>query len=461
MQQNTLITVYITNYNYSLYVKQAIDSVLQQTCQDFELLIIDDGSTDNSREIIEEYRNHQKIQIIYQKNRGLNYSNNIAIRIAQGKYIMRLDADDYLDPRALEEMSNELEKDSELGLIFPDYYYVDSEGTITGEERRHDFKNDVSLFDQPAHGACTMIRLKYLRDLGGYNDTFTCQDGYDLWIKFIYHHKVSNINKPLFYYRKHDTNLTRDEGRILETRREINQKFIDLYYGKKSTLAIIPVRKTHIGDTILPLYVTTNGKTILENLIEQASLSENIDSVVVTSEDDEILNHAINLKDYFPKLCIISRPEEYAQINEPLNRSIYHILDSFEEIGRIPEAIMILSIDYPFIKTDHIDDAINTMTIFKTDSLLSVRPDTRTFFQHNGHGMTPILNQDSYTRYEREALYKGAGGIVSSTVENFKINKKMASGKIGHVIVDQRTAFGIFSDFDMYLFKLMDGEMGE
>ena len=99
--KNFLITIYITNHNYGKYIKQSIESVLNQTYKNFELIIIDDGSTDNSKNVIEKYTNNKKVKIIYQNNKGLTVSNNIAIKISQGKYITRLDADDWLDPNFL------------------------------------------------------------------------------------------------------------------------------------------------------------------------------------------------------------------------------------------------------------------------------------------------------------------------------------------------------------------------
>lgn len=134
-----LITVYITNYNYDKYLEQAIKSVLNQKKVAFELLIIDDGSTDDSHKILEQYRSHPLITIIYQKNKGLNVTNNIALRLARGKYIMRLDADDYLEEDALYLLSKELDDDDKLGLIFPDYYIVDSGGERVERHHRHDF----------------------------------------------------------------------------------------------------------------------------------------------------------------------------------------------------------------------------------------------------------------------------------------------------------------------------------
>ena len=107
-----LITVYITNHNYGKFINKAIKSVLNQSIKNFELIIIDDGSKDNSKKIINNYKNNKKITSIFQKNRGLIVSNNLALRLARGKYIIRLDADDWLDSHALEIMSNILERNS-------------------------------------------------------------------------------------------------------------------------------------------------------------------------------------------------------------------------------------------------------------------------------------------------------------------------------------------------------------
>ena len=187
-----LVTVYIANHNYGTYIEQAIESALAQTLDDYEILIIDDGSTDNSREIIERYSDHDRVVTIFQHNKGLNVTNNIALRAARGKYIMRLDADDYLDEHALQVLSGALERELNVALIFPDYYEVDEKGNVLEMVRRHDF-DDVTLHDQPAHGACTMVRRDALREIGGYDESFRCQDGYDLWVRFINQHEVKNV----------------------------------------------------------------------------------------------------------------------------------------------------------------------------------------------------------------------------------------------------------------------------
>ena len=130
MKEAPLVTVYITNFNYGSYIKDAIESVLSQSFKDIELIIIDDGSSDNSKEIIERYMQLNYVRVIFQKNNGLNITNNIAIRLARGKYLVRLDADDYFRKDAIQKMCQKLESDPKLGLVFPDYFLIDSLGDV-------------------------------------------------------------------------------------------------------------------------------------------------------------------------------------------------------------------------------------------------------------------------------------------------------------------------------------------
>lgn len=452
-----LITVYITNHNYERYIEKSIQSVLNQTLQDFELFIIDDGSTDNSKEIIEKYRNYDGVSIIYQQNKGLNVTNNVAMRASNGKYLIRLDADDFLEPEALEVMSNVLEDDEELGLVFPDYYYVDKQGNRTGEQRRHNFEKEVSLYDQPAHGACTMIRLAFLKKLGGYNENFTCQDGYDLWIKFVFHYKVTNVNRPLFSYRRHGENLTSNEDKILQTRRAINQAFVNEYIGTSNALAVIPVRNTKIKSQSWPLY-NDRGKTVIERKIDTCLEANNISGVVITSADHEILDFSRNQFSDNERVIVIERPPEYAELNQTLNATVKHAIKHAKDYQFNFSSVMTVSLDFPFVDSSLLDDMVHTHLLFKSDSVLSVRPDNRKYYQHTGHTLQPILEQDKYTKIEREALYKGAGGLMLISLESFHKSGKIPSGVIAHVVVDEKTAFGIFSDFELNVYNALTAE---
>lgn len=436
-----LISVYITNYNYARFLKKAIDSVLSQSCHDYELLIIDDGSTDDSKNIIEGYASNPKIKIIYQHNKGLNVTNNIAIRAALGKYIIRLDADDYLVSNALEQMSGELEANPELGMIFPNYYYIDEKDQLIGEVVRHDFDNNkVSLLDQPAHGACTMIRTDFLNKIGGYDESFNCQDGYELWIKFTQRYKVTNLKEPLFYYRKHGANLTSNEEMILQTRAKINQKYINKLQTNNNTLAIIPIRG---GDKDLA-FQTINGVNILTAKINMLLKSTYVEKIIISSPDSRIEKY---ITPYKTKKNVLFhfRNETEARINDNLNTTIFDISNKFD--NKVAN-LAIITLEYPLIRKEHIDDAINTMALFGTDSIISVRPDNAIFYQHHGDGLHPILNRDKFTKLEREALFKQLGGITAVRKVAFDESKQMLCGKVGHVVIDQKAGLGLFSNID-------------
>lgn len=453
-KDSPLVSVYITNYNYGAFLEQCVASVLEQTLQDFELIIIDDGSTDNSKEIIEQYRSLEGLTIIYQQNKGLNITNNVAMRVAKGKYLMRLDADDFLVPEALEKMSALMEANDELGLVFPDYYYVDASGNITGEERRHDFEKEVSLYDQPAHGACTIIRLSFLKKIGGYNESFTCQDGYDLWLKFITHFSVSNINTPLFYYRRHGQNLTTNEERILETRRAIKETFLNREELAESTLVVIPARNTRIKKESWPLLKIAEGPSVLEKRVAEALKANSTKGVYIVSEDKELIDFAQQVFAQEPKVKVLERSAQLAGPNQTLGATVELAVNAAEEAGLSFESVLTLTLDYPFTEASIIDDAVNTLHLFKSDSVLTVRPDNKAYYRHNGHSLSAILDQEKFTRLEREALYRAAGGIMVSSLESFKKHTKVNAGRMSHVVVDELSAFGVFSEFDFEIYQL-------
>lgn len=442
---NNLITIYITNYNYGSYIEQAINSVLSQTVSNFELLIIDDGSTDNSSEIIEGYRNNPKVQIIYQQNKGLNITNNIALRLAQGNYIMRLDADDYLEENALELLSNELDVDAELGLVFPDYFIVDKGGELIERHHRHDFKKEVSLYDQAAHGACTMIRVDFLRALGGYNENYKCQDGYELWVKFIRNYKVKNLNVPLFSYRQHGSNLTSNENRILGTRAQINADFIVNNEINVDAIAIIPIRS--LDDKFIKIEV--KGESLLNIKIGQALSAKNIKKVVLSCTDEQILGLVKDTYRNDAQFVFHNRSQESIRYNQSLALTVTEVFEALQVENENFEAAVLLDIRFPMISSININDAINTLQLFNSDSLISVRNFPNMIFQHDGSGMKPVLEQDKFTKLEREQLYEHVGGITVVRNSSFIESKSIVHGKVGHIILDKKSSIGIEGATDL------------
>lgn len=447
-----LITVYITNYNYGRYIRKCIDSVLNQSIDNFELIIIDDGSTDNSREILKEFLNNKKIRIIYQNNLGLNASNNIAIGLSKGAYILRLDADDFLKKNALELMYNLMEEEADVAMLFPDYYLVDRDDNVIAQIMRHDFEKDVQLYDQPAHGACTMIKTDVLKKIGGYDEQFKCQDGYDIWLKIVGDYKIKNINQPLFYYRQHEESLSKNEREILTTRAQIKAKrVIQKKIPMKSTVAIIPIRGMNIDGNRL-CFEDLGDKKIIDWTIIAAIESNLIDQIIVATNDLEIKKY-VNHK-YDNKVLVYDRSKETNQKNKSAESAILESIKKFNKEFYTPDYIMVLFIDYPLRSAMYLDKAINTMKLFNVDAVDSVRSDDSLFYTHDGKGLK-FVKEKKLLRIERDEVYKRCGGLHLLRTEAFIKNESFFSGDVGHIIIDQKSSLAIKSKLDLQIVKLI------
>jgi len=438
------ITVYITNYNYGRFLKQAIESVLRQTETNFEIIIIDDGSSDNSKSIIRSYHNHPKIKIVLQQNKGLTVSNNLALKLARGQYIMRLDADDYLAANALEKLTLLLDKKPNIGMVFGDYYLVDEDGNIFKHFQRHDFKKDVKLLDQPAHGACTMFRVNCLKQLGGYDESISRQDGYELWLRFIEKYEVANINVPLFYYRQHGNNLTSAEDKLLDTRTDILKK----HAKKKSVsplrgIAILPIRGSFIDNRSLP-FTKIGGISLIDYSVEFILKFSPISLLILTTPDQDVFNYVEQKWGHRVK-CVL-RPKTLSYINTPLEPVVQHALDNID-LSLNYDYFMLTNLESPFKKSKIIESGINIMQIFDVDTVVGVMPEQNLLLQHDGTGMKFLKEQGKF-RLERNELFKMVPGYLVRDLKSFQSSRKLFGNILGHVMFDSLSAFRIKNQMD-------------
>ena len=457
MKDSPLVSVYITNYNYGCFIGQAIESVLRQTYVNIDLLIIDDGSSDNSKSIIESYAGQARLRTVYQQNKGLNATNNIALGLARGKYFIRLDADDYFEPYAIALMVTIMEGRPELGLLFPDFYYVDEIGNIIGVESRHDFDREVSLYDLPSHGACTMVKTDELKKLGGYNEHFTCQDGYELWLKYVLNSKVSNINKPLFYYRQHKLSLTQNETKILETRKQIKQYCLDLYKIKRPKSAVVvPVKPGTVSGSLWALH-QRQGRSELHWALKKLIDSSCFEEIIVTSSNDEILRECENIQaqpeiaKQSLKIRSYRRDPAYEMANHSLDLTLREVIEKFAL--QHYEAIGLLGIEAPMIKSSTIAEAINTLALYDSDSVICVRKDQSSYFKHNGEGMHLVFEKSKYNNYERKVLYKRVSGFSIVRMKAYAANFSFLQKRQGHVDIAASEALTMETDIDFQVFS--------
>ncbi len=446
----TLVTIYIVNHNYGRYLEESIKSVIKQTYSNIEILLIDDGSNDKeSDSILKKYEDDKDIFVIRQENLGLTHSNNVALKNATGSYIMRLDADDYLEENCVEELAKVLDENQDYALVFPDYYEVTENGTILAEICRHDFLKDVELLDSPAHGACTLFRRDLLLQVGGYDEEIKLQDGWDIWLKLISKYSVSNVRKPLFYYRQHSKSLTKDETFMLETRAKILKKHVKKSTQKKvKSLAVLPVRGKGFDSINFALW-KLGDKELICWTIDEALLSESIDKLIITSIDEELI-YFLKSKYSNSKIDFIVRNPKTFDKKESTSDLLLNIAKNNKEF----DIIVLLNQESPFRGHLYIDKAINTCQVFNLDNVIAARQDEEIFFIHDGKG---LINRrpDVNKKLERDDLYRKVGGLTIIRTKSLISSGKILSGRVGHVILDQRSAFSIRTKFDWNLANLI------
>jgi glycosyltransferase involved in cell wall biosynthesis len=215
MNKETMISVIMPVYNAEKYLDEAIQSILNQTYKNFEFIIINDGSTDKSLEIIRKYKKQDtRIVLISRKNKGLITSLNEGIEKAEGKYIARMDADDISLPERFTKQVKLMEKEN-LD-ICGTHYFIISEHSHYLSARvvscKQDFNKMILARSVPfAHGSVMFKKSFYEKNYLRYGNTkYNKAEDYALWIDFVDHNaKISNVDEFLFKYRHLENSLSK------------------------------------------------------------------------------------------------------------------------------------------------------------------------------------------------------------------------------------------------------------
>ncbi len=233
MKQSPLVSVIVTNYNYAKYVGQCIESAINQTYKPIEIVVINDGSTDNSDQVIKKYTNkHPEIKYINQKNQGANVIRNKGIRLAKGDYIFLLDADNWLNPDHIEKLVKKA-KETNADVVYSDLQHFgdDNELFITPEFnllilKTRNFIDTGSLIKKTSIEDSefdTNLNRKFLQDY----DFFL-----GLALKGL---KIVKAQGTRLNYRVHEMqgggnkNTAEKQSQFLEIYKYITDKYTDLY----------------------------------------------------------------------------------------------------------------------------------------------------------------------------------------------------------------------------------------
>ena len=438
------------NYNYEEYITQSIESVINQSYSNWELIIILDGVIDKSKSIAIKFQKlyPEKISIIEnKKKKGLQTNANLALKKARGKYFIRLDPDDYLNESALLVMTNFLEKNPDTSIVYPDYFYIDKMSNILDVDVRKKIGKDVNVLDLPAHGACTMMRTSIIKKIGGYSKKFTAQDGYDIWYKIIDKYGIHNISTPLFYYRQHTLSLTRKESRILEQRQKIKKHYASKK-GKNCKLLFIIGAKNKNQKLNNIVFKKINNIPLIDYTLNEISKFKKNSLAILNTDDEKVLKYLIKRND--KRIYLHKRPE-YLNEDHVITDDI--IKNSIQEIDKNNlnyDIVIYLNVNSPFKKYENICEGIDTLILHNFEKVISVYEDFDLHYAHKINGLEPISRRrHSELRIEREALYVDNRAFFITWAKQIKNLSNLDN--IGHVIMKRQHSVNIREKMDLII----------
>jgi glycosyltransferase involved in cell wall biosynthesis len=237
------VSVVMPVYNGELYLREAIDSILNQTFSDFELIVMDDGSTDGSVEIVRTYADPRIRFIANPVNQGVRFIANQLNQLAQAEYIARMDCDDISLPQRLAKQVEYLDRHPDVAVVGAQSIYIDINGKVT--EHQNIFRCAIepssmkwtASYECPFVNPCVMFRKQVLcKELGGYDENATFAEDYEIWLRLLRNnYQGANLAEVLLEYR-------------------INPKSM-MHSASNMTIinAVSPLRKSYL-DTLIPGY---------------------------------------------------------------------------------------------------------------------------------------------------------------------------------------------------------------
>ncbi|MGE3549661.1 MAG: glycosyltransferase [Geobacter sp.] len=287
------VSVIMSVYNGEKHVLGAMQSILHQTYSDFEFIIIDDASTDNTAVILDDVDDPRVRVFRNQSNIGLTRSLNKALKHSRGEFVARMDADDFSVPHRFETQVTYLEKNKSIAVVGSSYYMTDDDGVIkqlvdviTDAEA---IKDDLIRQNWFGHGS-VMMRKNCLESVGGYDEDFVYAQDYDLFLRLSEKFVVGNISDPLYFWRKSLSGISQQK--------EQEQKYFADWARKKAFYRRSSANiqeLTPLVSVIVPTYNRPDMlKGAIQSILDQTFLDFEIIAVNDAGQDVSSVVRAFN-----------------------------------------------------------------------------------------------------------------------------------------------------------------------
>lgn len=217
-----LISVIVVTYNRAHYIQEALDSIRRQTFKDYEIIVVDDGSTDNTKEVLESYKD---IRYIYQEHAGISQARNTAVRAAKGRWIATLDSDDLWKEEKLQKQADYLQAHPDCRIVFT----ADDNFTDIPEDKLDERQRDLLQIVEKWYLPSALIDINLFDEIGLYDETLTWGEDTD-WmfrLKFARVDMDHRIDEVLYLRRVHTTNISSSRKKLY--RPDICKMSADIY----------------------------------------------------------------------------------------------------------------------------------------------------------------------------------------------------------------------------------------
>jgi len=218
------VSVVIPTYNGGKFINPALESVLQQTLQPLEIIVIDDGSTDDTRERLRIYEG--RIRYYFQQNQGIGAARNAGINRANGNWIALLDSDDVWHPRKLEYQCAAIGSNPNMALVGTEHYFLDHDGTILSRNRSEIIRIDVDSIPLPQLidpgvfcPSSAMIRKSSVEAVGGFSTQVQGSEDMLMWWSIGSAFPVCNLRAALTGYRIHSTSISHNYDTMIKSKK--------------------------------------------------------------------------------------------------------------------------------------------------------------------------------------------------------------------------------------------------
>lgn len=202
------VSVVLPCYNQAEYLPEALGSILKQTFQDFELIAVDDGATDQTPQILDSYAGRfPQMKVIHQANQKLPTALNTGFKNAQGQYLTWTSSDNCMNPNMLAELVRALDEHPQVGLTYADWEVIDGNGQVTGKVNSLDYDRFL-LMRTNFINACFLYRRACQEAVGLYDPQYLYAEDWEYWLRISRRFNMLRVPQYLYRYRDHGGSLT-------------------------------------------------------------------------------------------------------------------------------------------------------------------------------------------------------------------------------------------------------------